>query len=252
MKNNLPNRPKSINGIATHPEHESWVRIATYNNTLGFVVFVLIAAAFIFVLNLHLSSGELTTVMVLAATAGALLVVWMVWQGTPLRFRGVAGNVVLTSKIKADILTVLGQSCDVDVDSSRGIVSLHGTIPYADFHNAAVDIARRRGARQVFDYLVVDAALRDEPDTYLTGFPGVTTPEGAPNVGATLERVVLEALQDDPRVNTYLLTVRVQDCIAYLEGRQDTVQASEAATEIAAQVPGIVQVSNDIEILSSV
>jgi osmotically-inducible protein OsmY len=46
--------------------------------------------------------------------------------------------------------------------------------------------------------------------------------------------------------------VKVEDGIAYLTGRQDMVQAGDAATEVAAHVPGILGVSNDIEIESSV
>jgi osmotically-inducible protein OsmY len=161
------------------------------------------------------------------------------------------GNAVLTAQIKADILAELGAD-DVNVDTSHGVVTLRGNIPYADFRNAGADIARRRGARQVVDELSVDASVPAMHDTYLEGFPGVTTPEGAPSVGMPLEQVVREALEDDPRVNAYVLTVRVIDGIAYLEGRQETVQSSEAATEVAEHVSGILSVSNDIEIMPSV
>jgi len=84
--------------------------------------------------------------------------------------------------------------------------------------------------------------------------PGVTTPEGAPEVDTKppLEQVVREAMEDDPRVNSYLLSVSVEEGIATLTGRQDTVQASDAATEVATGVPGILGVDNDIEIEASV
>jgi osmotically-inducible protein OsmY len=82
----------------------------------------------------------------------------------------------------------------------------------------------------------------------------VTTPEGAPEVvtNPPLDQMVREALEDDKRVNAYLLIISVEDGVACLTGRQDTVDASDAASEVALRIPGIVGVSNDIEIESSV
>jgi len=58
-------------------------------------------------------------------------------------------------------------------------------------------------------------------------------------------------MEDDPRVNAHVVFVRVEDGVAYLTGRQETTDASEAATEVAAHVSGILGVSNDIEIMPS-
>ena len=91
-------------------------------------------------------------------------------------------------------------------------------------------------------------------DSYIAGMPGVTTPEGAPEVEAhlPLEEMVRVALEDDKRVNAYLLVIRVEDGVARLTGRQDTTDASDAASEVALRVPGIIGISNDIEIEPSV
>ena len=66
-----------------------------------------------------------------------------------------------------------------------------------------------------------------------------------------MEEAVREALEADRRVNEHLVRVHVESGVAYLTGRQDTVDASEAATECAAHVPGIVGVVNDLEVTPS-
>ncbi len=67
-----------------------------------------------------------------------------------------------------------------------------------------------------------------------------------------LEQAVLWALRADPRVNANLVIVRVEEGVAYLTGRQDTVEAREAAGEVAAGVAGIRGVANEVEVLPSV
>ncbi|MCC6444619.1 MAG: BON domain-containing protein [Armatimonadetes bacterium] len=52
-----------------------------------------------------------------------------------------------------------------------------------------------------------------------------------------LEQSVREALDADPRVNANLVLVRIENGIAYLTGRQETVDARDAATEIVAHIP---------------
>jgi osmotically-inducible protein OsmY len=163
-------------------------------------------------------------------------------------------NAGLTVRIKADLITELGAN-SVNVDSSKGVVTLRGSVPYADFLRSAEELARRQGAREVVNELTVDVALAGRPpNSFVAGIPGVTAPEGAPEVPThmPLAESVREALEDDSRVDAYVLIARVEEGIAYLTGRQETVQASDAATEVAAHVLGILGVSNDIEILPSV
>ncbi|HET6387060.1 MAG TPA: BON domain-containing protein [Armatimonadota bacterium] len=83
-------------------------------------------------------------------------------------------------------------------------------------------------------------------------FPGVTTPEGAPVSDEPLrEDQILAALEKDDRVNEHLITVTLEGDTVYLTGRQDTVQARDAATEVARSAAGGLTVINDLEIRPS-
>ena len=249
MKETKPTDTDSMQDIDLHPRHESWVRISTHNNLIGIVIFLALAAFLVIVIDLHFSPAAIAAVGIVVA----LLLLGLIWRSTPQRRRGFLGNVGLTVRIKADLMTELGAN-DVNVDSSKGVVTLHGTVPYTDFREAAGHLARQQGAHQVINELTVDASVPRLPDSPVAGIPGVTTSEGALEVARqpSLEERVREALEYDPRVRSQVLIVRVEDGIAYLTGRQETTQASDAATEVAAHVPGILGVSNDIEILPSV
>ena len=113
-------------------------------------------------------------------------------------------------------------SYHVKVHSSQGVVTLRGQVAYADFREAAEQLARRIGARQVINELTVapEALARPTPDPEAAG--GVTASAGAPEVATRvpLEERVRTALEDDPRVDAYVLVVSVEDRIAYLTGRQ--------------------------------
>jgi osmotically-inducible protein OsmY len=148
----------------------------------------------------------------------------------------------------------IGKTGVRNVDSTRGVITLRGTVPFADIREAAEHLARQQGAQQVINELKVAPAAPGQPEFLRSTLPGVTTSEGGPIVAAQLplDEQVREAFEADPRVNAYLLIVSVQDGVAYLTGRQDTVEASDAATEVATHVPGILAVSNDIEIMASV
>jgi len=52
--------------------------------------------------------------------------------------------------------------------------------------------------------------------------------------------------------HAHAMVVTVEGGIAYLTGRQERVQGSDAATEVAAHVPGVLAVSNDIEMMPGV
>ena len=212
------------------------------------VILVALIAFFVGAIALHFNR---TAFAALGICAALLLLGW-IWRSIPQHHRGFLGNIGLTARVKADLLTELGAN-DVNVDSSNGVVTLRGSVPYADFREAAEHLSRRRGAHQVINELKVVHSAPARPDPYLQGFPGVTTPEGAPEVATHLSLVemVQEALAADERVKAHLLVVRVEDGIAYLTGRQENIQANDAATEVALHVPGILGVSNDIEVLPS-
>ena len=249
MKEKKTTDAELLEGSDLHPQHASWVRITTHNSFVGFMIFLALAALFITVINLHFSPVALAAVGVLTL----MILLGGVWSSKSSRRRGILDNIGLTARIKADLLTELGAK-GVNVDSWKGVVTLRGSVPYADFREAAEHLARRGGAQQVINELTVVRSAPGRPDLYLRGFPGVTTPEGAPEVPThlSLEEMVRKALEADIRVNAYVVIVRVEDGIAYLTGRQETLQASEAATEVAVHVPGILGVSNDLEIMPSV
>jgi len=167
----------------------------------------------------------------------------------------VLSDIGLLAKVKADLSTEVGlETAHIDVDTADGVVILRGTVPYPGLREMAEGMALRQGAREVVNRLVVE-----HPDEAPTSaiipeeFPGVTTPPGAPpSEHAPAEEAVREALAADPRVNEHLIRVQVTEGIAYLSGRQDTVDARDAATETAAHVPGVLGVENDLEVLPSV
>lgn len=83
--------------------------------------------------------------------------------------------------------------------------------------------------------------------------PGVTTPEGAPpSERAGIPEAVRRALEQDDRVNHHLIEIRMQGGTIYLDGRQDTVQACDAAAEIAESVAGAGSVVSNLEVRPSI
>jgi osmotically-inducible protein OsmY len=242
------NRPSGSDSIELHPEHESWARITTHNSLVGLAIFLAVVALFVMLVTINLGPSSFVAAGVIAV--GVILGLFL--RGKLKRRGGLLANIELTARIKEDLITEL-DAHGVNVDSSNGVVTLRGRVPYDDFRKPAVEIAQRQGATRVVDELTVDASAPGKSASYY-GLTGVTTPAGAPEVPthALLEETVREALDADPRVNANLIFVKVEDGIAYMTGRQDVVQAGDAATEVAAHVPGILGVSNDIEIESSV
>jgi len=164
-------------------------------------------------------------------------------------------NAELTLKIKtAVIMDERIGAGDINVDTNGSVVTLRGTIPNGALREVAEGIALRHGARQVVNELVLENPAGEEAGASVPEeFPRVTTSAGAPVVeGPSLLEAVEAALAADRRVNEHLLYVKVEDGVAYLTGRQDTVSARDAATEVATHVPGIVGVNNDLEVLASV
>lgn len=249
MASTEPIHNQVIEGSELHPQHESWVRISNRSTMIGFLILLGLIALLVITVELHFGIGSY---IALGCFLLAILL-WLVWRSNPHRRSGVLENAALTAGIKADLITELGAG-DVNVDSSGGVVTLRGTVPYDDFRQEAEHLARRHGAHRVINELKIDPNAPARPAPVTDGFAGVTTPEGAPEVERlrSLEEQVREALEADPRVNAYLVIVRVEEGVVYLTGRQDTVQASDAATEIVAHIPGVLGVSNDLEIMPSV
>jgi osmotically-inducible protein OsmY len=235
-----------LDEIDLHPREQFEVQNSTHSSFVGFMIAVMMIGIFVILVSTHFNPIALAALVILAVA----LVVNMLWRSVTRRRRSGPANLLLTARIKADLLTDLNAG-NVRVDNSRGIVTLHGTVPYANFREEAARLARRAGALQVINELTVAQDTAKPADDYLKGFVGVTTPEGAPEVTptVTLEETVLEALEADPRVNARLIDVQVELGIAYLTGRQPTVEASQSATAVTAHVPGILGVSNAIEIL---
>ena len=252
MKKINPAGIKPFEGTDLHPGHESWVPIANHTSFVGLMIFLVLAALFVTTMAFHPSQGDLKSLLLFFGIAVVLILLGLVWGRTLQGRRGFLGNAGLTARIKADLMTELGAS-HVNVESSNGVTTLRGTVPYPDFRGAAEQLAREDGAKTVINELTVVPSAPGQPGPYLQGIPGVTTSEGAPEVEtrAALAEKVRAALEEDPRVNLNVMTVSVEEGIVYLAGRQGTTDASEAAAEVAALVPGVLGVFNDIEIIAN-
>jgi len=164
-------------------------------------------------------------------------------------------DAALTFKIKAALIADerIGAG-NINVNTASGVVTLLGHVPYEAIRELAEAVAIRNGAHQVINELRVDhpehhAESRIIPDDA----PHVTTSAGAEVVeGPSLQEAVHAALTADSRVNEHLVVIQIDNGVAYLSGRQDTIQAWEAVTEIVTHVPGINGVVNDIEVMPSV
>jgi len=156
--------------IDMHPRHDSWARITTHNSLVGVAIFLVLAALFIIVIALHLNRSALEVIGVLGGFSMGMIILCLIWKGTPQNRRGFLGNALLTVRIKGDLITELGAN-NVNVDSSKGVVTLRGAVPYADFREAAEQVARRRGAHHVIDELKVAPGAPGRPDSYLQGIP---------------------------------------------------------------------------------
>jgi len=161
----------------------------------------------------------------------------------------------LTFKIKAAL--VMDERIGagrINVDTSDGAVTLRAPVSNAALREVAEGIAVRHGARQVVNELTIE----DHEDKaagagIAAGLPEVTTPAGAPVIeAAPLAETVKAALAADRRVNEHLISVQAENGAVYLTGRQETVDAVDAATEVATHVPGVVMVDNDLEVMPSI
>lgn len=164
-------------------------------------------------------------------------------------------DIGLTLKVKAALIADerIG-SGDINVDTQDGVVTLRGAVPNHAIRELVEAVAARSGAQRIVNELQVSDPDPSPPRTAVPeSFEGVTTSEGAPpRLEPTLEEAVRDALERDQRVNAHLLIVEVDNKVAYLSGRQETVEAHDAAIETAAHVPGVLAVSDAVDVAPSV
>jgi osmotically-inducible protein OsmY len=156
-----------------------------------------------------------------------------------------------TLKIKAAIIADERlDATSINVDHVDGVTVLRGRVPTAAVRELAEGIAVRNGARDVWNELQVEDPSHQAPATIIPAhFPGVSTPAGAPpSERAACEELLRAALSADRRINEHLIQVHLENGTAYLSGRQDTVEAHDAVIEIAAHVPGVTAVVDDLEV----
>jgi osmotically-inducible protein OsmY len=168
---------------------------------------------------------------------------------------GLAADAALTFRIKAALIAdeKIGAG-KINVNTSDGVVTLEGSVPYEAIRELAEAVARQRGAHQVVNRLQVEhPEFHGESAIIPPDAPAVTAEAGAEPVEepSLLDRI-REALCQDARVNEHLAVVRLESGVAFLSGRQETVQAWEAATEVVLRVPGVVAVENDMEVMPAV
>jgi hypothetical protein len=165
-------------GAQLTPQHESWIAISTRGSLIGVAILVGLIVLLVVVVDLHFNRASL----VMLASLIVLCVYMFVWRTSPMRRRGILGNAELSMRVNLNLNTELGLTT-VNVDSRNGVVTLRGFVAHADFREQAEHIARRCGAHRVIDELTVASTEHAPEDSYFTGMPSVTTPEGAPEVG---------------------------------------------------------------------
>ena len=168
---------------------------------------------------------------------------------------GVLDDAVTTGKVKAALLLderigALG----INVNTAEGVVSLEGVVDSEVQRRLAEDIASLAGAHDVQNLLEVtgEPLVAHAAAEYVPPGQVTTSPGAPPSERADVEEVVRRALAADQRVNEHLLDVHVEQNTVFLSGRQGDVDAHNAAVEIAAHVPGVVAVEDDIEIMPAV
>ena len=114
---------------------------------------------------------------------------------------GRSEDAMCSDRIEADIFARLGVS-SVFLDTSKGVVILHGTVPYPKFLVAAEQIALRAGARRVVNRLMIEQPAHTLAVPVSTNLTIVTTTEGASgNYGVSPEHAVQDALIERVKVD---------------------------------------------------
>jgi osmotically-inducible protein OsmY len=176
-------------------------------------------------------------------------------RGRKVKTMSMIEDVSLTGKVKAALLMDerIGAT-GINVNTTDGVVTLEGVVASAVQRELAEDMVIRHGAHEVRNRLEVHGGPAAVAiGSLASGAMGrVTASAGAPpSDRAALEDAVRHALAADRRVNEHVLELRVENNEVFLTGRQDTVDARDAAVETSAHVPGVVAVDEDIEIMPS-
>lgn len=231
-------------GVDLYPRSEEAAHREVHGTWIAFLTAAALIGMGVVVIATHFNPIALAGLVILIVA----LIAGMVGNHAA-RTHRVPANLTLTARVKSELLTEINAT-GVHVESDRGVVTLSGTVPYPDFREAASQIARRAGATQVNNRIEVEARVPQSGDDYLKGVPGVTTPEGAPEAApvVSLEQSIYDALAVDTRVNVHLIEIENDLGMVTLSGRQGTVEAQEAAIEIAAHQPGVLGISNEIEV----
>ncbi len=79
-------------------------------------------------------------------------------------------------------------------------------------------------------------------ETIVEKIPGVRAVRNLLVADGDLEMAVAQALGDDPRTQRHIILVRAEHGIVYLAGDESADQANAAAFEVAASVPGVLEV----------
>jgi hyperosmotically inducible periplasmic protein len=164
-------------------------------------------------------------------------------------------DATLTVKTKAALLADEGLAgAGINVDTLDAVVTLRGRVPTEALRELAESLAVACGAREVVNDLEVTHARAEARSGVIPpGTPGVTATAGAPPaLEPRAEAVLLAELAADERINEHLIDVRVNNGVARLSGRQDTIEAHHAAIEVAAHTRGIIAVEDWLEVAPSV
>jgi len=117
---------------------------------------------------------------------------------------------------------------EVDVSTSRGIVTLSGSVDNILEKRRAVKIAESiRGVRGVIDQTTVTPVSRSDDD---------------------INKDIAAALKQDPATESYQVAVSVQDAVVTLTGSVGSYGEMRLATRIAEGVKGVKDVHNNVTI----
>ncbi len=105
-----------------------------------------------------------------------------------------------------------------------------------------------RGGNVILNGPVRSHSARENAAQLAAKVNGVTKVENNLVVDTDLEVLVAQALAADPRTQVLFpgVLVGVVFGVAYLKGEAPSAQVKQAAAEVAAKVPGVVAVSNDL------
>lgn len=135
----------------------------------------------------------------------------------------------ITSVVERELRTEKGVSPDfIDVSTSRGIVTLSGSVDNILAKERALKIAESiRGVLGVIDRTSVTPVARPDED---------------------IRKDIMMALLQDPATESYQVGVSVHNAVATLTGRVGSYAEKQLAARVAKGVKGIKEVHNDIAI----